>query len=134
MTDDMNMMEAALNEEALDEVNGGANTIDIDGIKVLCKRVRVQKGDTLLKYCGKYNTNIKAIMKVNPIIKNPNQIFLGHPEERIEPEDRAENRKRYAFERVSVTYMAGFMCQNLKAFPRFVVEANEYGHHKKHRA
>ena len=77
MTDDMKMMDAALNEEALDEVNGGANTIDIDGIKVLCKRVRVQKGDTLLKYCGKYNTNIKAIMKVNPIIKNPNQINIG---------------------------------------------------------
>ena len=77
MTDDMKMMDVALDEESLDAVNGGANTIDIDGVKVLCKRIRVQKGDTLLKYCKAYNTNIKAIMKVNPIIKNPNQINIG---------------------------------------------------------
>ena len=77
MTDDMKMMDAAINEEALDAVSGGANTIDIDGVKVLCKRIRVQKGDTLLKYCKAYNTNIKAIMKVNPIIKNPNLINIG---------------------------------------------------------
>ncbi len=77
MTDDMRMMDAAINEEVLDEVNGGANTIEIDGVKILCRRHRVLQGETLSQLARDNNTTIKAIMKLNPIIKNKNDIRIG---------------------------------------------------------
>ena len=73
----MRMMDAAINEEVLDEVNGGANTIEIDGVKILCRRHRVLQGETLSQLARDNNTTIKAIMKLNPIIKNKNDIRIG---------------------------------------------------------
>jgi len=76
MTDEMKSM--MLNDEALEGVDGGDCTIEIDGKKILCKLYRVQKGDTLTKIAQRYNTNVKAIMAVNKgKITDPNKIEVG---------------------------------------------------------
>lgn len=77
MTNEINMMNEELNVEALEAVNGGDCSVTLDGKKVLCKIYVVKKGDNLSKLALRFNTNIKAIMKVNPIIKNPNRINAG---------------------------------------------------------
>ena len=77
MTDKLNEMNAMLNDAALEAVNGGASTITINGVKVLCKKHKVVKGDNLSTLAVKYNTTVKAIMKVNSIIKDPNKIQIG---------------------------------------------------------
>lgn len=37
----------------------------------------VKKDDTLYKIASKHNTTVDAIVKINPIIKNPNLINVG---------------------------------------------------------
>ena len=41
------------------------------------RRYRVQKGDTLSAVAKRYNSTVAAIVKANPIIKNPNVILPG---------------------------------------------------------
>ena len=76
MTDEMkNMM---LSDEALEAVDGGDCTIELNGKKVLCKLYTVKKGDTLSAIAKRYNTTVKAIMAVNKgKITNPDKIQIG---------------------------------------------------------
>ena len=39
--------------------------------------IRVGEGDTLYKYCRKYNTSVEAIKALNPSIRNPDLIYVG---------------------------------------------------------
>ena len=53
----------------------------------------VKKGDTLFNIASKNNTTVDAIMKLNPIIKNPNLINVGWVLEI--PEQKQEATKDY---------------------------------------
>ena len=51
--------------------------------------------------------------------------LFRHPEERIEPEQRAEDRKGYALIGMSMSHMACFMCDDLLALISFVIISQE---------
>ena len=53
----------------------------------------VKKGDTLTAIASKYNTTVNEIVKLNPIIKNPNLINIGW--KLTIPEQKQEVTKDY---------------------------------------
>lgn len=64
-----------LDLEDMEEVSGGAKPYG-DGTRFYIKHT-VVRGNTLSGLAGKYNTTVKSIMKLNPIIKNKSLIVVG---------------------------------------------------------
>ncbi len=65
-----------LNLDELEEASGGASKPYGDGKKKYIKHT-VVRGNTLSGLANRYNTTVKSIMSLNPIIKNKSLIVVG---------------------------------------------------------
>ncbi len=61
--------------EEMEEVSGGAKPYG-NGKSTLIQHT-VVRGNTLSGLANRYNTTVKSIMKLNPIIKNKSLIVVG---------------------------------------------------------
>ncbi len=75
MSENLNKEAMELNEEQMDDVNGGA--YKPLPYKPGFGQYVIQPGDTLIRIAKAFNTTVDALMSYNPQIKNRNLIRAG---------------------------------------------------------